>query len=367
MAESIDVLTALDPDLLDDFRDEFESFYEIACTAVMDLERNPDNAEMVHELFRALHTVKGNASICHFYPVERLAHGMEEVVLGVREGRVAFTPTLGEVVLLSWDKLRFFVDAALSEKAIDTDDLQEIETQLKKIATAEPERVEEYGQNVISLFKSYVLGSSAGGEADDEPQKPVGSEIPREIAHFVELEKLLEAKLPYWEGRLERTLPLAVSINEHIDSPVDELQLRAAVVMHDAGLAFLPDAIILKDAALTADEWEGMKMHPLVGANILRLGPNWLDAAVMVEHHHERWDGKGYPAGLAGDDISIGAQIIAIVDAYESMRRPRPGRRYRRSQLRALTEINMCSGSQFNPRVVPAFNKVMRRRLQGLQ
>ena len=106
-----------------------------------------------------------------------------------------------------------------------------------------------------------------------------------------------------------------------------------------------------------------MQQHPELSANFLELIPGWEDAREIVLQHHERWDGTGYPSGIKGDEIRPGAQLLAVVDAFESMTHSRPDRQYKRSILRAMTEINNCSGTQFSPHVTSLFNSVVKETL----
>jgi HD-GYP domain-containing protein (c-di-GMP phosphodiesterase class II) len=180
------------------------------------------------------------------------------------------------------------------------------------------------------------------------------------LAYFERLASLLESKVPYWEGRIQRTLPLALELNRQMDNAEDPVQMKAAVLVHDISLAFLNERLWQKETKFSAQEVEQMQMHPSLSANILEFIPGWDDARDIVLQHHERWDGNGYPEKLQGDKVRIGAQILAVVDAFESMTHARPDRQYKRSILRAMTEINNCSGTQFSPHITSLFNSVIR-------
>lgn len=125
-------------------------------------------------------------------------------------------------------------------------------------------------------------------------------------------------------------------------------------LMHDVGKIGVPDAILLKPAKLTEEEWEYMRKHPAMGYRILAQVPYLRPAARIVLAHHERWDGNGYPRGLRGEDIPLGARIFAICDTYDAIVSDRP---YRRGQDpdAAFREILRCAGTQFDPKVVEAF------------
>ncbi len=128
-------------------------------------------------------------------------------------------------------------------------------------------------------------------------------------------------------------------------------------LLHDVGKIGIPDRILHKPAPLDADEWEIMKTHPTLGWEMLKDIDFLAGAATIVSHHRERWDGKGYPSGLGGEDICLGARVFAAIDAYDAMTSDRP---YRKGtdHISALAEIQKVSGVQLDPRVVEAFGDV---------
>ena len=131
-------------------------------------------------------------------------------------------------------------------------------------------------------------------------------------------------------------------------------------LMHDVGKIGVPDAILLKPAKLTDEEWEFMRRHSALGYRILAQVPYLRPAAKIVLAHHERWDGDGYPRRLKGENIPFGARIFALADTYDAIISDRP---YRKGQTpdAALQEILRCAGSQFDPKVVEAFEAAFPR------
>jgi two-component system, cell cycle response regulator len=136
--------------------------------------------------------------------------------------------------------------------------------------------------------------------------------------------------------------------------------LRAAE-LHDVGKLAIPDTILNKPGPLDEQEWAFMRRHTIVGERIVASAASLRDAAPIVRASHERWDGAGYPDGVAAEAIPLGARIIAVCDAYDAMITNRPYRT-RMSEPAALRELRRCSGTQFDPRVVAAFERVMARR-----
>jgi diguanylate cyclase (GGDEF)-like protein len=134
--------------------------------------------------------------------------------------------------------------------------------------------------------------------------------------------------------------------------------IRMAARLHDIGKVAVPDAILMKPGALTKAEWTLVKQHPVVGGDVLRLIPALRSIAPLVRAHHERWDGTGYPDGLAGEDIPLEARILSVADALDAMLSERPDGAAMR-EADALSEVIRCSGTQFDPRVVAALGRML--------
>jgi len=180
-----------------------------------------------------------------------------------------------------------------------------------------------------------------------------------EIQEILQLARSVEEKDEVTEGHCHRLQRLAVATGERLNLGADQLiTLSYAAYLHDVGKIKVPDKILNKPGSLTDEEWVEMRRHPDYGAEMLA-GKEFLrDAARIVRAHHERYDGSGYPDGLAGDAVPIEAQIIAVVDAYDAMVSDRPYRKAL-SQASALAELRKNAGSQFAPRVVTAFLRVL--------
>jgi HD-GYP domain-containing protein (c-di-GMP phosphodiesterase class II) len=125
-------------------------------------------------------------------------------------------------------------------------------------------------------------------------------------------------------------------------------------MLHDIGKIGIPDAILLKPGPLSPDEWKIMRTHPEVGRRLVEDIPFLAGAVPIVYHHHERWDGNGYPEGLRGEGIPLGARIFAVADAFDAMTFDRPYSRAVTVEA-AREEIARCSGTHFEPAVVSTF------------
>jgi HD-GYP domain-containing protein (c-di-GMP phosphodiesterase class II) len=143
---------------------------------------------------------------------------------------------------------------------------------------------------------------------------------------------------------------------------VDEITLAARV--HDLGKVGIPNQILLKNGKLTAEEMAVMQKHPRIGIEVLQKYQNFRSVLPIVLHHHERYDGKGYPDGLKGDAIPIGAQVVAHADAYDAMTSDRPYRKGLRRDV-AVQRVSEASGTQFNPIVAGVFVAMMHEELEA--
>jgi len=167
-------------------------------------------------------------------------------------------------------------------------------------------------------------------------------------------------------GHSDRVVAYMELLLEQMNIKGPELAtLRRGALLHDVGKIGVPDNVLRKPTALSEGEWAIMKRHPEFGARIIAGIPFLEDVARIVRHHHERWDGMGYPDGLKGDRIPLGARIFAVGDSFDAMTSDRP---YRRGLLidAAREEIRRCASSQFDPAVVTAFLSIPVARLAAI-
>jgi putative two-component system response regulator len=169
------------------------------------------------------------------------------------------------------------------------------------------------------------------------------------------LAETIEAKDQYTQGHCERVRKLAVRIAQKLGMDKKQIEaLEYAALLHDIGKIGIPERILSKRGPLDAEELEVIKMHPIIGAQILSVVELFAPSINGVRHHHERWDGTGYPDRAAGEDIDPLARIITLADTFDAMAKSRPYREALDLPV-ILQEIAEESGKQFSPEVVRAF------------
>jgi len=174
------------------------------------------------------------------------------------------------------------------------------------------------------------------------------------------LAAVVEAKDQYTRLHLDRCRDYGTALARAIDPKLLTEEVEYGFLLHDVGKIGVPEAILLKTGPLTPEEAEIMQMHPLIGVQIVEPMRRILDSGTIeiIRHHHERFDGEGYPDHLAGEDIPLSARIFSVVDAFDAMTSDRPYRAAL-SLGEAMQRLTDAAGTQFDPAVVEAFVKLM--------
>jgi HD-GYP domain-containing protein (c-di-GMP phosphodiesterase class II) len=170
---------------------------------------------------------------------------------------------------------------------------------------------------------------------------------------------MLDARDSETEGHSQRVVTYALAIGQAMGLSAKELAvLEVGALLHDIGKVGVSDAILRKNGPLNAEEWVEMRRHPEIGYDLIARIPFLEAASPVVRHHHERWDGQGYPDGLRGEDIPLAARIFTVADSFDAMVSDRPYRPGRPAE-QALREICRCAGEQFDPQVVEVFSRLV--------
>jgi len=188
----------------------------------------------------------------------------------------------------------------------------------------------------------------------NEPSVSINAEA-EVLSTIYALAATLEARDKFTYGHSRRVSRYAVAVAEKMNLRPEQVALvSAAALLHDIGKVGIPDNVLNKNGKLMDEEWELLKQHPRLSATIVGHVPSLSACLAAVRHHHERWDGAGYPSGLKGEAIPIEARILCVTDSFEAMISERP---YRSALTfkQAIAELEKCAGSQFDPAIVREF------------
>ena len=182
------------------------------------------------------------------------------------------------------------------------------------------------------------------------------------VATLKTLISVIEAKDPYTKGHTERVASYAVAIANRLRLPEpDRRRITFGALLHDIGKLGVTESILHKEGTLETGEWELLKSHPEIGARVVDKMEFLTGTADIVAHHHESWDGSGYPDGLKGEEIPLGARIVAVADSFDAMTTDRS---YRRALSidEAIERMNSAAGTQFDPKIVKLFVRHIREK-----
>ncbi len=356
-----------DRESLQEFVDNLTDQIPIIERDIARLERAPNDKALIAGLFRALHNIKGDAAICQVELGVMIAHPVETLLARLRVGEIGFSELLAEVVLLAMDRLELAVEALVGNRSLTHLKLVELVGGLENLAAVAPESLAERSVQLIEAvtgFRPIHRDSTSFGEHMLKPHTSVIARNTKNVAadlrFFRSLALQFETRSPLFMGRSQRLLKLALDTNQCAGTPVDSLQLEAAVYFHDIGMMFLPELVWLKAGKLSDQNKQLLQGHPSQAAGLLERMEGWRGAAEIVAQHHEMPDGGGYPKRLKNDEICAGAKILAIVDAFEAVTLKHGDRGRSRSIVRAIAEVNACD-NQFAPEWIVSFNSVIRR------
>jgi putative nucleotidyltransferase with HDIG domain len=222
--------------------------------------------------------------------------------------------------------------------------------QLIRLADSALYWAKEHGKNRVRLYRPDVVELAELKRLASGPDKAARYRAAASLA------KAVDARDTYMGNHSDRVADLAARVAKRVGLDPEHVELtRLAGSLHDLGKLAIPEELLRKPGSLTDSEWLVLERHPQIGFRMLdSLGVD--PVADLVLHHHERWDGAGYPDGLAGEEIPLGARIIFVSDAFDAMTSDRVYQP-RRSADAALAELRRCAGSQFDPGIVAAFTE----------
>jgi diguanylate cyclase (GGDEF)-like protein/putative nucleotidyltransferase with HDIG domain len=200
--------------------------------------------------------------------------------------------------------------------------------------------------------------------SDNAPGSVTGGKL-GSLSEVYDMASAVEAKDPYTYGHLKKVNIYAVALAEKIGLSPDEVSaLSTAALLHDIGKVGISERVLNKKGKLSKEDWDEIKAHPRLGANIISNIPRLAPSVNSILYHHERWDGTGYPEGLKGEEIPLEARILAIADSFEAMTSPRPYRPALSIQ-EVVGELKQGAGLQFDPKLVEVFIEIIETGLPG--
>ncbi|MDA8168408.1 MAG: HD domain-containing protein [Nitrospiraceae bacterium] len=260
----------------------------------------------------------------------------------------------------------FGVAGVLLLTSIVTKPIAELSAGVMELKKGKNRPLKVYSRDELGkLTESFNEMSALIVEQKDKLGRYAGELEEAYISTLRVLAAAIDARDAYTLGHSARVASLSLKLGEAIGLSKEELEeLEIACLLHDVGKIKTPDHVLLKAGRLDNSEFREMSRHTEDGAEILAKAPMLMKYIPAVKHHHEWYNGNGYPDGLSGDAIPLSAAIITIADSFDAMTSTRPYRNAR-SEAEALKELVRCSGTQFNPGLVQVFIQVFRNEHEG--
>jgi len=358
----------LSRDLLEDFHLDAVDQFPRCEQLLVELERQPQDSERLRELFRLVHTIKGNLGFVGLTNLIPLPQALEDILARLRASELGFDNLLGDILLLTLDHLRELIEEArgVTEARLGPRDFAALCQALEALAATPSARQTEARLTLLHHLDPHTRLQPPGSADESQVQGLLdlhGIPTDADLRFFAELMQVSERRSQYWQGRGLRLLELALAINEVGGFPEEPAQLAAAICLHDLGMAFLPLDLLHKEQSLSREERRQMQTHPRLAFDLLRRMPKWAAASEIVLQHQEHADGSGYPKGLKEAEITPGALILHIVDTFDARTHERAHQTLsKRPLLRAILEINGLADNQFSAHWVEVFNHTLQQR-----
>ncbi len=370
----------LEQELKEDFYAGTQEAIELMDGCVNRLAQN-NNMDDLNELFRAVHSVKGNCNMVFLAPFVESLHELEQIVTDVRDGRYPYHTSYGEffqaVIHETDEVLRSFMNEGVGDQLI----LNQLASLTAAVHQADDSnRIEIAGLGTDAILQSHFSLSLAKTERQQRQKVSIQttsvsnlwnnpSNNHKPVINSLEFFEDLVATayvLDKWRPiRLQRTLQLSLDLNQQFSNVVEEDQLKAAVYVHEFSMRMVPEKILNKTTTLNDVEMKIVENHVDIGAGLLNQIQGFSEAANILKCHHERYDGNGYPDGLSGNNIPMGAVILAMTDTFIAITSDRADRSYKKTLMGAVREINAEKNKQFSQMQVDRFNHLIKRAYIG--
>lgn len=350
--------SALEKELKDDLLECFMEAQQEIENIINSIESEGFSFDKLDQLFRSLHSMKGNCSVCFLDPLVGVLHKLEEIVYGMRGGYIQYHPHLGDLINVVIEKVYALLKQIYHSHVAESTLRDRLQVGLDAIYAEEDD-----GQRPDLAV---ILLTACNQEIEEEKAESDSTSLLVKVEYtqeqkidinlFIGFSQKLNRLLGYSSERSERILKLCQLINVECSKPVNPAQLSAAAYMHNMGMALVLNG---KDDEVLKRQAE--QNHPMVGAKLLSKHSGWEDAVTMVQAHKERFDGTGFPDGLVGSLIPQGAFILSMAVMFIDTVWGKCGSEYNKSAMRAVQMINFESGKGFPPHMIESFNAAMRK------
>ncbi|REG84243.1 HD-GYP domain-containing protein [Marinomonas pollencensis] len=349
--------SALEKELKDDLLECYQDAQQEIENIINNIEDEGFSFEKLDNLFRSLHSMKGNCSVCFLDPLVAALHSLEEIVDGMRGGYIAYHYDLGSLINVVLEQVGELLQQLYQYHGAERLILAKLQSGLDGVYACENDQHRpRLARYLIEEIAIELSDAPIGAKTTSLLVKVQYNEAQqKDIDHFRQLSSKLNRLLGYSEERGERILKLCQLINLECQTQEDPAQLSAAAYMHNMGMA-----VVLNSQDEDAKQQAEFN-HPMVGAKLLNKHQGWDAAVAMVEAHQERFDGSGTPNGLVGSLIPQGAFIVALAVMFIDVVWGKSGSEYRASSMRAIQQVNFESGKRFPPPLVDSFNAAIRK------
>lgn len=339
-------LPELDEETLDELILSIQEALDVIEPSLDTLLHAPENPTVVNDLFRHLHTVKGNFRMCFLEPFTNYVHWVEECISEVRNGEMIFDSQLHEVTLLALDKLRFFMEELRLKGECDPEAMSEIAQGFQHVAEAHDRH------DALN-----ALSQLLGGKLSPQQQTKDNPDLAFFRATAAKLDQQRFGHSNYSRILIAVCKAIASELKEHIDNE----QLEAAIYLHDIGMGLLEN----QKSPLSEQDKKRLYQHPTLAHQYLIKHPGWEQAADIALQHEEHVDGSGFPQGLMADDILLEAKILSVAEHFCSALEDNKHEPEKRAVLIALNALSKRSGAVLDGNCIQALTLAVRQHYSG--
>lgn len=311
------------------------------------------NSEIVDQMFRAVHSVKGNCHMVFLDSIADVCHRLEDLVDQFRKGQLPYTPVQGEFIAFVFTRLEQLVADRIRGRSVSPSDIELLDKGVLQVYKSKQSSRDNVAQSTLESFSGILTATESINESvlhKLEAQEQLKDFD--DLAFMAQVAKILQAKSIQHQGDLSRLISIGLSLSQTLESPEGDEQLKAAFHFQNLGSKFVPSPVF--DIGLESAEWEKAKAREQVelSAGFLKLGGKWLAASKLIECSFERYDGRG-PFGLKRGDIPAGSMILSMLKFYQqNYLRLRKDHKPKIAVAKTISRINSESGYRFDPKIV---------------